>query len=179
MTVINASDMYEPALLGEDFMATAGLHLFSPSVQRIPYPFTLFPDNDTEVAEAFFVNSFILAGNEYIPPNRLSQQASIVIVDSDSKSTSYNACSLYAFSSYCRILIINNFVIDTIGFSYKTTSVRENDDVLQITIFSYLSEGSLDDLMLNFSTQSGNATKGESSTGLVWDLLDTRSWTLP
>ena len=89
MTVVNTSDMYEPALLGEDFMATTSLQLFSPSVQRIPYHFTLFPDNDTEVAEAFFVNSFILAGNEYIPPNHLSQQANIVIVDSDSKFTSY------------------------------------------------------------------------------------------
>ena len=47
---------------------------------------------------------------------------------------------------------------DPIGFSQKLVTVRENEDTVQITIFSY---SSLDDLILNFATLGENATEGD------------------
>ena len=48
---------------------------------------------------------------------------------------------------------------DPIGeFSQKLVTVRENEDTVQITIFSY---SSLDDLILNFTTLGENATEGD------------------
>ena len=62
--------------------------------------------------------------------------------------------------SYCASLAyITNFT-DTIGFSQELVTIREDQGVAEITIFSYDSVTSHDDLTLNLTTFGGNATEG-------------------
>lgn len=76
--------------------------------------------------------------------------------------SSHCSNSYIARCNWCRVEVnLYPLYIDKIGFSQKLVTVHENDRMVRITIFSYFSEASLDDLVLNFTTHGGNATEGD------------------
>ena len=89
MDLVNTSDLYRPAIVGEDFIAEDVFDqiLFESPFMRIPYNFTLLSDNVTDVARAFSVYCLVLVDNKDLPPNHFPHQTTVVIVDSDSEFT--------------------------------------------------------------------------------------------
>ena len=156
------SDLYQPATFDEDFIIANGTTsiLFHPFIQRIPYQFTLLPDDISGEEESFFImisNSCDDQFSMYLPPSIYAEVASIVIIDTESKCMQWYA---HRYSRYATIF--GKIVTDTIGFSQELVAVWEDQGVVQMTVFSYSSVTSLDDLVLNFTTYSGNATEGNN-----------------
>ena len=86
---LNVSDLYQSASLGEDFIIETVTIIFHSFTQRVPYNFILLPDDDPRETETFYVSICSNCSLDdqfptYFPPNSLSSEASIVIIDTES-----------------------------------------------------------------------------------------------
>lgn len=73
------------------------------------------------------------------------------------KVSSYVYVMVVSDNIMCNVIII----LDTIGFSQEVMTVWENEGIVNITVFSYITTDSIEDLSLSFSTFSGNATESK------------------
>ena len=90
LITLNSSDSQQPAAVDEDFVVSNRTItvLFPPFTQRVPYQFTLLPDDNSGETESFYVMSSNSGDDQfpmYLPPNMHTEVASIVIIDTESK----------------------------------------------------------------------------------------------
>ena len=92
----NSSKVYQPALLGEDYVAqTVTEIVLPPFTRRISYHFILLPDDDTTPGET---ESFSIASSNsldrgfptFLHPKVLSSMVEVVIIEHDAESTHFN-----------------------------------------------------------------------------------------
>ena len=159
---LQVSDMtipFLPASPGEDYNHPMNISvLFRADEEFVLWYFEILPNQNTEENEAFHIQVSSVDFPHFLTSNSsLFTETLIVIKDSQSKGNTKLFCA-------CYLAFISD--TDSVGFIQNVYTIRESDDHINISVFSYIYVSSLDDLIVTFSTFHDTALGGNASIKL-------------